>query len=86
MYHDLIYTEHHPLAVPSGKVRRRLRHGEPPIPLGEPTVLNKERTGQRTEAPRRRTPPVREVLLVATNRDRVRQATMVNRCEPVQGS
>ena len=39
MYHDLIFN-----ASP----------GEPPIPLGEPTVLNKERTGQRTEASRRR--------------------------------
>ena len=52
------------------------------MPLGEPTVPNKERTGQSTEARMRRTPPVREVFLVATSRDRVRHATMVDRCEP----
>ena len=32
---------------------------EPPIPLGEPTVLNKERTGQSTEARMRRAGTVR---------------------------
>ena len=41
------------------RVTGMLFEREPPVPPGEPTALNKERVGQSTEAPRRRTRTVR---------------------------
>ena len=52
MYHDLIS-----MSTASGELMSHER--EPPIPLGEPTALNKERAGQSTEARQRRAGTVR---------------------------
>ena len=52
MYHDLISR-----STATSELTSHER--EPPIPLGEPTALNKERVGQSTEARQRRTGTVR---------------------------
>ena len=51
MYLDLIL-----MSTPMGTT---CREREPPVPPGDPTVLNQERTGQSTEARMRRTGTVR---------------------------
>ena len=55
MFHELISMLNPRLA----RRRSRSDEREPPVPPGEPTVLNQERTEQRTEASRRRARAVR---------------------------
>ena len=52
MYHDLIL-------ISIARMGLMCYEREPPVPPGEPTVLNKERAGKSTEAPRRRARTVR---------------------------
>ena len=71
MYHDLILMS----IVPMGLT---CCEREPPVPPGEPTVLNKERAGKSTEARKHRGAKAPDqnregmAFLVATSRDRVR--------------
>ena len=52
MYHDLISRS-------TAFSELTYHEREPPMPLGEPTALNKERVGKSTEARQRRTGTVR---------------------------
>ncbi len=52
MYHEMIL-------MPIAHMGLMCCEREPPVPPGEPTVLNKERAGKSTEAPRRRAGTVR---------------------------